>query len=164
ATPTALMVGSGLGAENGVLIRKGEAIQVMKDVDAIVLDKTGTITEGQPAVTDVIALNGMDGEEMINVAASAESGSEHPLGQAIVEYAKSTNGQLSETDQFEAITGKGIRAEVKVGADFKKVLVGTRKLLKESDITLNESIEKQLSDLEKQAKTAMLLAIGGEAA
>src|SRR5699024_9056164 len=88
ATPTALMVGSGLGAENGVLIRKGEAIQMMKDVDAIVLDKTGTITEGQPSITDIKLFNDFTEDELVQLTASAESGSEHPLGRAIVEYAR----------------------------------------------------------------------------
>lgn len=160
ATPTALMVGSGMGAENGVLIRKGEAIQVMKDVDTIVLDKTGTITEGKPGVTDVMALNGTDEEALLKLVASAESGSEHPLGQAIVEYAKKRNGRLKAADDFEAITGKGIKAEV----EDKRVLVGTRGLLSEYNLAMDESTEKTLSSLEKQAKTAMLVAIDDEVA
>ncbi|TYP92165.1 Cu+-exporting ATPase [Fodinibius salinus] len=157
ATPTALMVGSGMGAKNGVLIRNGEAIQVMKEVDTIVLDKTGTITKGEPGVTDVIALDSATEEEVIEAAASAERGSEHPLGRAIVEYGEDTYGKLSSADNFEAITGKGIKAEVKG----EKVLVGTRSLMRESEIGLNTSIENQLSGLEEQAKTAMLVAIDG---
>jgi Cu+-exporting ATPase len=160
ATPTALMVGSGMGAENGVLIRKGEAIQMMKDVDAIVLDKTGTITEGKPGVTDLIALNGLSQEQVLRLAGSAESGSEHPLGQAIVEYAKNKNGQLSTSKNFSAITGKGIQAEV----EGKKILVGTRTLLNEANIVLDNEIEEQMSALEEQAKTAMLVAVEGKAA
>lgn len=160
ATPTALMVGSGMGAENGVLIRKGEAIQVMKDVDVIVLDKTGTITKGQPGVTDLIAANGVSEEQLLRMAASAESGSEHPLGQAIVEYAKNNNGDLSASSDFEAVTGKGIRASV----EGKNVLVGTRTLLSESRIEIDESLENQMNRMEKQAKTAMLVAIAGEVA
>lgn len=160
ATPTALMVGSGMGAENGVLIRKGEAIQIMKDVDVIVLDKTGTITKGQPGVTDLVAVNGVSEEQLVRMAASAESGSEHPLGQAIVEYAKNNNGELSASDNFEAFTGKGIRASI----EGKDVLVGTRKLLSESGIEIEESLEDQMNRMEKQAKTAMLVAIDGEVA
>lgn len=160
ATPTALMVGSGMGAENGVLIRKGEAIQVMKDVDTMVLDKTGTITEGKPGVTDVVVLKGTDEEALIQLAASAESGSEHPLGQAIVEYAKNRNGRLKAADDFEAITGKGIKAEV----EDKRVLVGSRGLLSEYNLAMDESIEKTLSSLEKQAKTAMLVGVEGRIA
>ncbi len=164
ATPTALMVGSGMGAENGVLIRRGEAIQAMKDVDVIVLDKTGTITEGNPGVTDVIALNGKSEKELIQWAASAEKGSEHPLGQAIVMHAKQNNGKLPNADKFEAITGKGIRAEIEEDGKVKHVLVGTRTLLSESNITLGDHIEKQLSDLESQAKTAMLVSVNNEVA
>jgi Cu+-exporting ATPase len=158
ATPTALMVGSGMGAENGVLIRKGEAIQVMKDVDAIVLDKTGTITKGQPGVTDVIAMGGISDDELIRLAASAESGSEHPLGRAIVEHANNQNSQLSSAQNFEAVTGKGIRATV----DGSNMLVGSRGLLDEAQISVDDAIEQQLSSLEEQAKTAMLVARGSE--
>lgn len=165
ATPTALMVGSGMGAENGVLIRKGEAIQVMKEVDTIILDKTGTITEGKPRVTDIVGFNGMPDEKLLQLAASVESGSEHPLGRAIVDYAKKMNGQLLPVEGFEAITGKGIRAGVKSEKREARseVLIGNRSLLEESSIDINDSVEKQLSDLEKQAKTAMLVAVDGEA-
>src|SRR5699024_6729838 len=161
ATPTALMVGSGLGAENGVLIRKGEAIQMMKDVDAIVLDKTGTITEGQPSITDIKLFNDFTEDELVQLTASAESGSEHPLGRAIVEYARGQGHELLNTDHFEAVTGGGIRAEVQVKDEAKKVLVGTRDMLEESDISLTEAVNKQKSTLEKQAKTAMLVAVDG---
>src|SRR5699024_2187327 len=113
ATPTALMVGSGLGAENGVLIRKGEAIQLMKDVDTIILDKTGTVTEGQPSVTDIRTFNDIEEEELLRWAAAAEGGSEHPLGRAIVEYAKSKHISPLKTEAFEAVTGKGVRAGVR---------------------------------------------------
>jgi Cu+-exporting ATPase len=160
ATPIALMVGSGLGAENGVLIRQGKAIQLMKEVDTIILDKTGTITEGQPKVTDVIGLNSIADEELVHHAASAESGSEHPLGQAIVSYANNSNGQLSPGSNFEAITGKGIKADI----EGKSILIGNRNLLEEAAITLNEAVETRLSNLEKQAKTAMLIAIEDELA
>lgn len=160
ATPTALMVGSGMGAENGVLIRKGEAIQIMKDVDVIVLDKTGTITEGKPSVTDLETFNDFSHDELMRLAGSAESGSEHPLGQAIVRYAKNNHHQMLDSNNFEAVTGRGIKAEV----EGKKILVGTRKLLEESDIDLGGTVEKKMSDLEKQAKTAMLIAVGDKLA
>ncbi len=160
ATPTALMVGSGMGAENGVLIRKGEAIQRMKDVDSIILDKTGTITEGKPGVTDLIGLNGMSEEQVVHMAASAENSSEHPLGQAIVEYARRRNEQLASAEGFEAITGRGIKANI----DGTPVLVGTRALLKEHHISIDDAVEQQMSGLEQQAKTAMLVAAGGQLA
>ncbi|MDZ7689746.1 MAG: heavy metal translocating P-type ATPase [Balneolaceae bacterium] len=160
ATPTALMVGSGMGAQNGVLIRKGEAIQMMKDVDTIVLDKTGTITEGKPGVTDVISLNGLSEDELVHMAGSAESGSEHPLGQAIVEYAKQHNGQMKQIERFEAVTGKGIKATV----DGKQVWVGTPGLMEESGITLSELAREKMTSLEEQAKTAMMVGVGNELA
>lgn len=164
ATPTALMVGSGVGAENGILIRKGEAIQLMKDVDTIVLDKTGTITQGKPSVTNIIGFGDFDKEDVIFAAASVEQGSEHPLGRAIVDYAESFDIERAISQNFEAITGKGVKANVKRETGNILVLVGTRALLGESDISLNESIEKQLSNLEEQAKTAMLVAIDGQVA
>jgi Cu+-exporting ATPase len=160
ATPTALMVGSGMGAQNGVLIRKGAAIQMMKDVDVIVLDKTGTITKGKPGVTDFIPLNGISEGRLLHLAASAETGSEHPLGQAIVEFARKKNGQLSEAKWFEAVTGQGVRAVV----DNRQVLVGTRALIEKSGIILEKAVHEQMNDLEQQAKTAMLVAIGSELA
>lgn len=160
ATPTALMVGSGIGAANGVLIRKGAAIQAMKDVDTIILDKTGTITEGKPGVTDVIPLNDVPEDRLMHMAASAEAGSEHPLGQAIVEFTRRRNGSLSEIKQFEAVTGRGIKATI----DGRQVMVGSRKMLEEAGIKLDQAIEQRMSDLEQQAKTAMLVAVDGNPA
>jgi len=154
ATPTALMVGSGIGAENGVLIRKGEAIQLMKDVTTIVLDKTGTITEGKPGVTDLIELNGISKEQLLQRAGSAESGSEHPLGRAIVDYAKQQNGSLEEPEDFEAITGRGIRAVVRG----QNIMVGTRELMQDAGIDIDEEVEEQMNRLEHAGKTAMLVA------
>jgi len=155
ATPTALMVGSGMGAANGVLIRKGAAIQIMKDVTTIILDKTGTITEGKPGVTDVITLNGASEKDLVHIAASAESGSEHPLGEAIVSYAKTMNGQLESVEEFEAVAGQGIKAKI----TGKNVLVGTQTLLEESGISIDDMTLQQKSELESQAKTAMFVAI-----
>ena len=158
ATPTALMVGSGKGAQNGVLIRKGAAIQTMKDVTTIILDKTGTITEGKPGVTDVLAFDGYDEQQVVQYAASLESSSEHPLGQAIVEYAKSVNGQLDTPEEFEAVTGRGVKGILHE----KQVLVGTEKLMREHGIELGDDILEQKSKLEEQAKTAMLVAIDSQ--
>lgn len=155
ATPTALMVGSGMGAANGVLIRKGAAIQMMKDVTTIVLDKTGTITEGKPGVTDVLAFDGFTDDELIRLAAAAESGSEHPLGEAIVRYSASGNDDLPRPDQFEALTGRGIKASI----EGKTILVGTPELMEQSGITIDQSVFDQKSQIENQAKTVMLVAI-----
>lgn len=163
ATPTALMVGSGLGAENGVLIRKGEAIQVMKEVDTLILDKTGTITEGKPGVTDVIGMNGISDDELLQLAASAERGSEHPLGRAMVDQAEELELELLEINDFEAITGKGIKGRIQ-DSGFRirdaEILVGSRGLLEENGMVV-DSVEQQMVELEKQAKTAMLVAVDG---
>ncbi len=157
ATPTALMVGSGIGAENGVLIRKGEAIQTMKDVHTIVFDKTGTITKGKPEVTDIIASNESNESELLQFAASVEAGSEHPLGEAIVRGAKEKDIDLKEITNFNSVTGKGVRAEVAE----KEVLVGSRKLMEEAGIDTAD-FEAELKRLENEAKTAMLAAAAGK--
>lgn len=154
ATPTALMVGSGMGAENGVLIRKGEAIQLMREVNTIVLDKTGTITRGRPGVTDVVDLNGAGEEEVLKMAASVESGSEHPLGESIVRYAREQGLDWVQAEQFESVTGKGVKATV----DGVPVLVGSNKLMIQEGAIVNDEVSKQLQKLEEQAKTAMLVA------
>jgi len=157
ATPTALMVGSGKGAENGILIRKGAAIQRMRDITTIVLDKTGTITKGQPGVTDIISWGDYPENELVHIAASVEQHSEHPLGEAMVAYAKKQELTLDETQQFEAITGKGVKA---VWNEIN-VLLGTERLLDEHEISLRNDQRKKLRELESQGKTAMPLVIDG---
>jgi len=158
ATPTALMVGSGMGAENGVLIRKGEAIQTMKDIHTIVFDKTGTITKGKPEVTDIINFNDYNKDKVLQTAASAESGSEHPLGQAIVNKAKDKDLKLDNLDDFNAVTGKGITAKI----DEKEVLVGSKKLMNDKKIAISDHVKKQMHGLEDEGKTAMLIAFDNE--
>jgi Cu+-exporting ATPase len=157
ATPTALMVGSGIGAENGVLIRKGEAIQTMKDVHTIVFDKTGTITKGKPEVTDITAASNSSEEELLQLAASVEAGSEHPLGEAIVRGAKDREIEIKEIKNFNSVTGKGVKAEV----EGKEVLVGSRKLMESAGIDTSD-FEDELQRLENEAKTAMLAAADGK--
>ncbi|MFP4136317.1 MAG: heavy metal translocating P-type ATPase [Candidatus Acetothermia bacterium] len=152
ATPTALMVGSGMGAENGVLIRKGEAIQTMKDINTIVLDKTGTITEGKPGVTDVISTNGSE-EELLGLAASAEKSSEHPLGEAIVEAAEDKGLEFKEVSDFSALVGQGVEAKLNGNG----LLVGNRDLMESNDVDYG-SVKETVEGLEKEAKTAMLVA------
>lgn len=152
ATPTALMVGSGIGAENGILIREGAAIQTMKDIHTIVFDKTGTITKGKPEVTDIISIGNLEENEVLHLAASVESGSEHPLGQAMVNQAQERNIKLATIENFEAIAGKGVKATI----DGKEILLGSRKLM--AEIGLTSSIENDMSKLEMDAKTAMLIA------
>ena len=126
ATPTAVMVGTGKGAENGVLIRSGEALETAYKLDAVVLDKTGTLTEGRPVVTDIVPLE-ISEDELIRYAASAERVSEHPLGEAVVRYAEERGIETVTPTDFEAVTGAGIRARV----DGHEVLVGNRKLMEE---------------------------------
>ena len=156
ATPTALMVGSGMGAENGILIRSGEAIQTLKDVRIIIFDKTGTITKGKPEVTDVVAVNGFDEQAVLQMAASAERGSEHPLGRAIVEKAEAQGLELAEPLEFQAVRGKGVMASV----NGNRVLVGSRRLMAEHDMDPTP-LETALVQLEEEAKTAMLVAVNG---
>jgi len=153
ATPTALMVGSGMGANNGVLIRKGEAIQTMKDVHTIVFDKTGTITKGQPEVTDLITFNSTGEQELLKYAASVESGSEHPLGKAIVNSAEQKDIELNDIQGFNAIIGQGVKAKIKG----KEVRVGTRELMDDFGLD-TELVEQKMTELEEEAKTAMLVA------
>ncbi|MHC4480305.1 MAG: heavy metal translocating P-type ATPase [Planctomycetota bacterium] len=157
ATPTALMVGSGMGAQNGILIRSGEAIQLMRDVRTIVFDKTGTITRGRPEVTDLVPLNGRGEQEVLRLAASLEAGSEHPLARAVVRRAQEAGVELAGISDFEAVAGKGIRGKV---AD-REVLVGTRALMEEAGIGCEEA-EEALRRLENEAKTSVLAAAGGE--
>ncbi len=153
ATPTALMVGSGKGAENGILIRKGSAIQRMKDVTTIVLDKTGTITTGKPGVTDIFPASNFKKEDMLKAAATAETGSEHPVAQAIVEFCRNEGLEVGTIKNFKAITGKGIKGVI----DKKTVLVGTEDFIKSEEIPLSESLLKKKAELESQAKSVVIV-------
>ena len=177
ATPTALMVGSGTGAENGILIRSGEAIQAMRDVRVVVFDKTGTLTKGQPEVTDVMVGKWVDWETgklvgegtdqstnlpiyqstILRWAASVEVGSEHPLGRAIVARAEADGITLGKLADFEAVRGKGVRGTV----DGRAVLVGSRTLLEEHSIAV-ATLEDEMRRLENDGKTDMLVAVDGD--
>ncbi|HEX6303272.1 MAG TPA: heavy metal translocating P-type ATPase [Anaerolineales bacterium] len=159
ATPTALMVGSGMGAEHGILIRSGEAIQTFKDIKIVIFDKTGTITKGKPEVTNIVSTADFSNQAVLVSAASVERGSEHPLGRAIVERAQAEELALSDPRQFEAVRGKGVLAYV----NGQQVLVGSRRLMRENDINPEPS-EEELVRLENEAKTAMLVAIDGQLA
>lgn len=159
ATPTAIMVGTGKGAENGVLIKGGEALETAHLINTIVFDKTGTITEGKPIVTDIIS-SGISEDELLVIAASAEKGSEHPLGEAIVKCAEEKKLNFKNIDKFNAIPGHGI--EVKI--DDKEVLLGNRKLMddkkiKSENISNNSDLFEQGNNLAKQGKTPMYIAI-----
>lgn len=159
ATPTSIMVGTGKGAENGILIKGGEHLENAHKLNTVVLDKTGTITKGQPEVTDIINLTKLEEKEILYLAAVAEKGSEHPLGQAIVKHGKEVFGELPDAESFAAIPGRGVEAKVKG----KDVVLGTRKLMNEQKISV-ERIESQMSELENQGKTAMLMALDGSIA
>ena len=153
ATPTAIMVGTGKGAENGVLIKGGEALEITHKVDTIVFDKTGTITEGKPKVTDIIAKN-YSKDEVLALAASAEKGSEHPLGEAIVREAEEKNVQLKAIENFSAIPGHGIKVDI----EGKTILLGNLKLMKENSIEVG-SLGKESDRLASEGKTPMYIAI-----
>ena len=171
ATPTAIMVGTGKGAENGVLIRSGGALETAHKVTAIILDKTGTLTQGAPAVTDVVSsfklpVAGSDAETLnlkpetfLQLVASAEKNSEHPLGQAIVKYAQEIGVTLSEPSEFGAVAGHGIRARI----DGHEVLIGNHKLMTEAGIGL-DGLDAKASQLADEGKTAMFAAIDGKPA
>ncbi len=153
ATPTAIMVGTGKGAEQGILIKGGEHLETAYKINTVVLDKTGTITKGQPEVTDIIPLTGLDRIELLRIAAIAERKSEHPLGVAVFETAKREMGEISDPEQFTAIPGRGVKALV----EGEEVLVGTRKLMTEQGLDPS-GYESRLGELEDQGKTAMLMA------
>lgn len=154
ATPTAIMVGTGKGAENGILIKGGEHLEMAYKVNAVVLDKTGTITKGQPEVTDIITLGSLGREEVLKLASITEKGSEHPLGVAIYENGKKEFGALQDPNNFEAIPGRGVTAVI----GDNQIYIGTRKLMVEKAINA-DGIESILTRLENEGKTAMIMAV-----
>lgn len=154
ATPTAIMVGTGLGANHGILIKSGEALEISHKVNAVVLDKTGTITEGKPAVTDIIS-HEISEEELLTIAATCEQVSEHPLGDAIVNEAKMRGMELQEVTEFQSITGQGIRANI----DGKTYYIGNKKLCIEQQIDLAD-YEQEAAQLADKGQTPMF--VGGD--
>lgn len=156
ATPTAIMVGTGKGAENGILIKGGEALETTHKIDTIVFDKTGTITEGKPKVTDIIT-NSISEEELLILAASSEKGSEHPLGEAILNEGRNRNLKLKKIDKFNAIAGQGIDVVI----ENKNILLGNRKLMIDQNIDITIFNDK-VEDLSNQGKTPMYIAINKE--
>lgn len=156
ATPTAVMVGTGKGAENGLLIKGAEHLQNSQRLTTIVLDKTGTITKGEPDVTDIVTYGIYSEEEILQLAASAEKGSEHPLGEAIVNRAKEKGYQLIDGTNFNAIPGHGIQVEIKE----KNILIGNKKLMAKNKINIENALGR-MENLEGEGKTAMLIAIEG---
>lgn len=154
ATPTAIMVGTGKGAENGILIKGGEALETTHKIDTIIFDKTGTITEGKPTVTDIITTGTVDSDSLLQITASAEKGSEHPLGEAIVKSAEDKGLELYQIEHFESITGQGINATIQG----KQLLIGNIRLMQEMDIAV-EAVLKDADTLAAQGKTPMYIAL-----
>jgi len=159
ATPTAIMVGTGKGAENGVLIRSGESLEMAHRIQTAVLDKTGTLTEGKPSVTDILPANGFTAEMVLDLAASAEKNSEHPLGEAIVSKAKELNLPLLDPEDFEAIPGHGIAATI-AG---KKVYLGNKRLMDDQAVALGEMVARA-DTCSADGKTPMFLAVDSKPA
>lgn len=160
ATPTAIIVGTGKGAENGILIKGGESLERAHEITTVVFDKTGTLTRGQPSVTDIVPLNAsVSAEEMLRLAASAERRSEHPFGQAIVDRAREEKLALEEPVDFQAVPGHGVRAVV----GGKKILLGNLRLMEEQAIPLNGK-SKQAEAFSAQGKTPMFVTVDGDLA
>ncbi len=155
ATPTALTVGMGKGAEHGVLIKNGDALENAQRVDMVLLDKTGTITEGKPAVTDVLPLAGQSEQELLALAGAAEKGSEHPLGKAILRAAEEKNLSLPEVSGFKALPGLGVLVDF----EGKALRIGNQKMIEET-LTLGEEEQKLASELANDGKTPMFAALG----
>ena len=154
ATPTAIMVGTGKGAENGILIKGGEALELSHKINTIIFDKTGTITEGKPKVTDIITSEGIEEGYLLEIATSAEKNSEHPLGEAIVRYGMEKDINFKNLENFKAIPGHGIEVII----DNKKILLGNRKLMKERNISLL-NLENKSDELAREGKTPMYISI-----
>ncbi|MDT3495847.1 heavy metal translocating P-type ATPase [Bacillus toyonensis] len=157
ATPTSIMAGSGRSAEYGILFKGGEHLEATHRLDTVILDKTGTVTNGKPVLTDVIVADGFHEEEILRLVGAAEKNSEHPLAEAIVEGIKEKRIDIPSSETFEAIPGFGIESIV----EGKQLLIGTRRLMKKFNIDIEE-VSKSMEELEREGKTAMLIAIDKE--
>ncbi|PEJ49394.1 heavy metal translocating P-type ATPase [Bacillus wiedmannii] len=157
ATPTSIMAGSGRSAEYGILFKGGEHLEATHRLDTVILDKTGTVTNGKPVLTDVIVADGFHEEEILRLVGAAEKNSEHPLAEAIVEGIKEKKIDIPSSETFEAIPGFGIESVV----EGKQLLIGTRRLMKKFNIDIEE-VSKSMEELEREGKTAMLIAINKE--
>lgn len=158
ATPTAIMVGTGQGAQNGILIRDAQALENAHKIDTIILDKTGTLTQGKPVLTDIVTASGFGDDDILRFAASAERGSEHPLGEAIVARAKERELILGEPQDFESFTGRGIGATI----DGRRVMLGNARLMEERNIVLND-LGEAAEKLSAEGKTPMYISVDTEA-
>jgi len=159
ATPTAVMMGTGLAAKYGILIKSSKALEIARDVNIVIFDKTGTLTKGEPSVTDIIKVKKEVNENSIlQIAASLEKNSEHPLAEAIVKKAKEKNLSLSEVKEFQAIPGKGIIGELRIENQELRILLGNRKLMAENNVEISQSLDEKIQKLENEGKTVILLA------
>ncbi|HLM56588.1 MAG TPA: copper-translocating P-type ATPase [Pyrinomonadaceae bacterium] len=159
ATPISLMVGVGKAAEHGVLIRNGEALETASRLDAVVLDKTGTLTKGKPELTDVLPLGGFGADELLKLAATADRRSEHPLAEAVVSGARARGVEPGEPEEFRAVPGRGVEAK----AEGRRVLVGNRRLLTEAGVPF-DAFEREAAALADEGRTPMFVAVDGRAA
>ena len=159
AAPTAIMVGTGKAAENGILVRGGEALEQARKINTIVLDKTGTLTRGKPAVIGIVPVNGLSECDLLRLAGAVEVGSEHPLGEAIVTRAQELGLELPKAEAFSSITGKGVQARV----DGQDVVLGNRALMVQAGISLN-GLEERGDELARSGATPMFVAVSGEGA
>lgn len=157
ATPSAIAAGTAKGAQYGILIKGGDALERASKVNTVVLDKTGTLTKGKPAVTDIINVGSLDANQILQITASAEKGSEHPLGTAMVKAAEEKNLIFSQITHFQAIPGHGIEAII----DGRKIYLGNRQLMSVQKITLSDLVEEKMQKLEENGKTVMILAVDG---
>ena len=159
ATPTSIMVGTGRGADQGILFRGGDALQALGSIDVVALDKTGTLTEGRPTLTDLVALDGFDADEVLALAAAAEHDAEHPVGAAIVAAARTRGVQAGRAEEFASVTGMGIRARV----DGRRVEIGAARYMQQLGID-TAACDTQLAALAGQARTPLLMAVDGKLA
>jgi Cu+-exporting ATPase len=157
ATPAALLVGTSKGAQSGVLIKGGEYLELAGKIDTVIFDKTGTLTVGKPSVTDIVPTPSLGSDQLLHLAASVEKGSEHPLGEAIINEAKSRSISLSDPQDFQAIAGKGVKARV----DDRMVLLGNRRLISENEVDLS-ILEPEVRKLEEEGKTVMIVVLDGK--
>lgn len=158
ATPMSIMVGTGHGARHGVLVKKAEALEILEKVNTIVVDKTGTLTEGKPRLQQVVVLSNVEETEILRLAASLERSSEHPLAEAVIKGAEERNIDLAEVESFESITGKGVMGTI----DGRKVLLGNTKLMEDNEIDIVES--KEADELRTEGQTVMFVAVDGKLA
>lgn len=158
ATPMSVMVGVGMGARNGVLIKDAESLETLNKIDVLIIDKTGTITEGKPSVEKIGVSKDVSEEEVLQYIASLNNLSEHPLADATVKYAKEKNTEFLKASNFNSVTGKGVTGEV----NGKKVALGNQKMMDEANASLSEEIKKEVSEEQKKGKTVPMLAINGK--